>query len=63
MAFKQKWAGFENRMKAKREVNGKRKLKQQTLQKVDQLTVQRLSSDVSGKAQKFLRIGHQEFVS
>ena len=63
MAFKQKWAGFENRMKAKREVNGKRKLKQQTPQKVDQLTVQRLSSDVSGKAQKFSRIGPREFVS
>ena len=47
----------------KREVNGKRKLKQQTPQKVDQLTVQRLSSDVSGKAQKFSRIGPREFVS
>ena len=58
LAASQKWAGFENRMKAKREVNGKRKLKHQTPQKVDQLTVQRLSSgDLSS------RIGPREFVS
>ena len=62
MAFRQKWEGFEKQMKAKREVNCKRKLKGQTPQKVDQLTVQRLSSDVSGKAQKFSRIGPRVFV-
>ncbi len=62
MAFKQKWEGFENRMKAKREINCKRK-QQATPNKVDHLTVQRLSSDVSGKAQKFSRIGPREFVS
>ena len=50
-------------MKAKREVNGQRKLKQRTPQKVDELTVQRLSSNVSRKAQKFSRIGPREFVS
>ena len=50
-------------MKEKREVNGQRKLKQRTPQKVDQLTVQRLSSNVSRKAQKFSRIGPREFVS
>ena len=58
----QKWEGFENRMKAKREINYKRK-QQATPKKVDHLTVQRLSSDVSGKAQKFSRIGPREFVS
>ena len=62
MAFRQKWEGFEKQMKAKREVNCKRRLKGQTPKKVDQLTVQRLSSDVSGKAQKFSRIGPREFV-
>ena len=49
-------------MKAKREVNCKRRLKGQTPKKVDQLTVQRLSSDVSGKAQKVSRIGPRQFV-
>ena len=49
-------------MKAKREINYKRK-QQATPKKVDHLTVQRLSSDVSGKAQKFSRIGPREFVS
>ena len=49
-------------MKAKREINYKRK-QQATPKKVDYLTVQRLSSDVSGKAQKFSRIGPREFVS
>lgn len=63
MAFKQKWAGFENRIKAEREENVKRKLKQQTPHKVDRLTVQRLSSNVSEKAQNFSRIGPREFVS
>ena len=62
MALRQKWEGFENRMKAKREINCKRK-QQATPKKVDHLTVQRLSSDVSGKAQKFSRIGPREFVS
>ena len=64
MALRQKWEGFENRMKAKREINYKRK-QQATPKKVDHLTVQRLSSDVSGKAQKFSRIefGPREFVS
>ena len=62
MALRQKWEGFENRMKAKREINYKRK-QQPTPKKVDHLTVQRLSSDVSGKAQKFSRIGPREFVS
>jgi hypothetical protein len=58
------WEGFENKLKAKRAVNCKRKRKDEASNniKVDQLTVQRLSSDVSGKAQKFSRIGPREFV-
>eukprot|EP00794_Sanderia_malayensis_P010384 gene10384-11465_t len=58
-----KWAIFEAKVKAKRDINckGKRK-KDVPAQKVDQLTVQRLSATVSGKAQRFSRIGPREFV-
>ncbi len=61
MAFERKWKGFEEKVKAKRDVN-KRKIKNEKPHTADQLTVQRLSSDVSGRAQKFSRIGPREFV-
>eukprot|EP00794_Sanderia_malayensis_P010263 gene10263-11316_t len=59
-----RWKDFEQKVKAKREVN-KRKgtVKSAKRELVDSITVQRLSSDVSGKAQKFSRIGPREFVS
>eukprot|EP00794_Sanderia_malayensis_P002205 gene2205-2510_t len=61
MAFEEKWKGFEQKVKAKRDVN-KRKIKNEKPHTVNKLTVQRLSSDVSRRAQKFSHIGRLEFV-
>eukprot|EP00794_Sanderia_malayensis_P002290 gene2290-2635_t len=62
-AMEQKWKNFEQKVKAKREINVNRKKKEPAEKvKVEQLTIQRLSASVSGKAQKFSRIGPREFV-
>ena len=59
------WAKFQAQMKQKR-VQKKTKadtgLGAGVILKRGELTVQRLSSEVSGKAQKFSRIGTREFV-
>lgn len=60
--FKRKWQALEERVKLKRHVN-KKKEKGNT-KKVDHefITVQRLSADVIGKAQKFGRMGPRQYV-
>ena len=61
----QKWRRYEDKIRAKRDINTNRKRKSYTeVPKLrrDELIVQRLSSTVSGKAQKFSRIGPREFV-
>lgn len=62
------WKKYEEKIKAKRDVNTKRKNdskgsngKKIRLQS-DELTIQRLSSSVEGKAQKYSRIGPREFI-
>ena len=60
------WTNFKAKMKAKRIDKGKGK-KKDTISSFndenDTLVVQRLSAEVSGKAQKYSRIGAREFVS
>ena len=59
------WRNFKAKMKAKRIDKGKGK--KDTISAFndenDTLVVQRLSAEVSGKAQKYSRIGAREFVS
>ena len=53
------WKNYEEKIKAKRDVNNKRKNASNSTQgkkirlQSDELTVQRLSSSVEGKAQKY----------
>ena len=62
------WKKYEEKIKAKRDVNNKRKNAANGTQgkkirlQSDELTVQRLSSSVEGKAQKYSRIGPREFI-
>ena len=60
------WRNFKAKMKAKRIDKGKGK-KKDTISAFnednDTLVMQRLSAEVSGKAQKYSRIGAREFVS
>ena len=62
----QKWRRYEDKIRAKRGINTNRKRKSHSDQvpklRRDELIVQRLSSTVSEKAQKFSRIGPREFV-
>ena len=59
------WGSFKNAMKAKRRQTGdgvgKKNIQGNVLEKKE-LVVQRLSSEVSGKAQKYTRVGPREFV-
>ena len=55
-----KWKNLKKMMERKREINRKEKPKHPV--KADALTIQRLSTNVSGKAQKYSRIGPREFV-
>ena len=63
-----KWNRFKGEMKAKRMAKPINKAKkesghgQKELNKTRELTVQQLSSHVSGKAQKYSRVGPREFV-
>lgn len=52
------WSDFKNKIKEKKKVKGQNKV---TFKNND-LTVQRLTADVSGKAQKFDKIGMREYV-
>ena len=62
---KKSWGTFKNEMKAKRRKTGdgcaKKNDKGNILER-QELVVQRLSSEVSGKAQKYTRVGSREFV-
>ena len=62
---KKSWGTFKNEMKAKRRKTGdggaKKNEKGNILER-QELVVQRLSSEVSGKAQTYTRIGPCEFV-
>ncbi len=61
-----KWKNFAKKVAAKRDINRKRKSvgeeKKACAISNDAIVVERLSSSVSGKAQKFSRIGAREFV-
>ena len=60
------WRNFKAKMKTKRIDKGKGKKKDNVSafnEENDTLVVQRLSAEVSGKAQKYSRIGAREFVS
>ena len=62
------WKKYEEKIKAKQDVNTKRKNDakgphgNKICIQLDKLTVQRLSSAVEGKAQKYSRIGPCEFI-
>ena len=62
----QKWRRYEDKIRAKRDINTNRKRESHSDQvpklRRDELIVQRLSSTVLGKVQKFSRIGPREFV-
>jgi hypothetical protein len=65
MENQEKWRRYEDKIKAKRDINTNRKKKpNEEVRKLrrDELIVQRLSATVSGKAQIFSRIGPREFV-
>ena len=54
------WKNFKNAMKEKR--TGKRKAPSHDIIQKEEIVIQRLSPEVSGKAQKYSRIGAREFV-
>ena len=59
------WGTFKNEMKAKRRQTGDgvgKKNEEDNVLERQELVVQRLSSEVSGKAQKYTRVGPREFV-
>ena len=62
------WKKYEEKIKAKRDINNKRKNASNGTQgkkirlQSDELTIQRLSSSVEGKAQKYSRIRPREFI-
>ena len=62
MAAKQEaWKKFKDAMKEKR-IGKKQNNVKESKESKEEIVVQRLSSEVSGKAQKYLRIGPREFV-
>ena len=68
MMNSQLWHDYKKRIKAKRDVNKRKKATAGTEEKKrrldsDHIIVQLLSSKVEGKAQKYSRIGPREFVS
>lgn len=54
------WKNFKTAMKEKR--TGKRKAPSHDIVQKEEIVIQRLSTEVSGKAQKYSRIGPREFV-
>ena len=59
------WGTFKNEMKAKRRQTGdgvRKKNEKGNILESQELVVQRLSSEVPGKAQKYTRVGPREFV-
>ena len=55
------WRQFANKQHQKRAAKGKR-LAQESVEAKDEIIVQRMSSEVTGKQQKYTRIGPREFV-
>ena len=56
------WNKFKNKMKEKRCKNTTKKDSGRSLKDLETIVVQRLSAEVSGKAQKYFRSGAHEFV-
>ena len=56
------WNKFKNKMKEKRCKNMTKKDSGTSLKDLETIVVQRLSAEVSGKAQKYSRSGAREFV-
>ena len=56
------WMKFKEKMKEKRLNKTTAQVKRQRKLQGSELTIQRLSSEVSGKAQKYSRVGPREFV-
>lgn len=56
------WKKFKTQMKGKRTHKGGKSGPKNTILEKEELVVQRLSSEVAGKAQKYLRVGPREFV-
>ena len=54
------WKNFKTAMKEK--WTGKHKAPSQDIKQKEEIVIQRLSTEVSGKAQKYSRIGPQEFI-
>ena len=59
---KRSWMNFKEKMKEKRLNKTLSQDKRQRKLQGSELTIQRLSSDASGKAQKYSRVGPREFV-
>ena len=55
------WRQFANKQHQKRAAKGKRPARESVVAK-DEIIVQRMSSEVTGKQQKYTRIGPREFV-
>ena len=55
------WRQFANKQHQKRAAKGKR-LARESVEAKDEIIVQRISSEVTGKQQKYTRIGPREFV-
>jgi hypothetical protein len=63
---KRTWTSFKNQMKAKRLKNTGKNINKTGKHNIldrKELVVQRLSAEVSGKAQKYTRVGPREFVT
>ena len=61
MADDRAWQNYKEQMKQKRMKTSKQ-MSRNPFKKTDELVVQQLSAEVSGKAQKYLRVGPREFV-
>ena len=55
------WRQFKNKQRQKRAAKGKRRARE-SVEAKDGIIVQRMSSEVTGKQQKYTRIGPREFV-
>ena len=59
----QTWSKFKDKMKELRQGKRAKKDSSKAAKELETLVVQRLSAEVSGKAQKYSRVGAREFVS
>ena len=56
------WRQFQLKQRQKRAAKGEKKGKGESKQAQEEIVAQKMSSEVSGKQQKYTRIGPQEFV-